>query len=178
MVSLPARWYPLRYHEEQQSCIRTRKKYVVAVAGRGSGKTEIARRKIVYALRIKKPWSNPIYVYALPTYPQAKKIAWVEIQELIPKHWIARNGINISDMSIKTIFGSTLYIVGMDKPHRIEGLQIDGIVLDESSDQRPGIMKTVSPMLTHRNAWCWRIGVPKRSGVEELSLEIFMKEEF
>jgi hypothetical protein len=56
-------------------------------------------------------------------------------------------------------------VFGMDKPHRVEGDQYDGGVLDESSDQRPGSFdKSVRPALSWREGWCWRIGVPKRTG--------------
>jgi hypothetical protein len=151
-------------------------RFAAVVAGRGSGKTELARRRIVYHLAIKKPWVDPIYVFALPTYNQAEKIAWTKIMDLVPEEWIAQ-GTSNAKLTLKTIFGSTLYVVGMDKPHRIEGMQIDGIVLDESSDQKPGIFNlTIRPMLTERNAWAWRIGVPKRAGVGRVEFQAFFKE--
>jgi hypothetical protein len=150
-------------------------RFAAAVAGRGSGKTELARRRIVYHLPIKKPWPDPIYIYALPTYRQAERVAWDPIMNLIPKDWLIE-GTSKSTLTIRTKFGSTLHIVGMDKPHRIEGLQIDGIVLDESSDQKPGIFdKTIRPMLTARNAWAWRIGVPKRAGIGRIEFQSFFK---
>jgi hypothetical protein len=68
-------------------------------------------------------------------------------------------------MIVETVFGSRLYCVGLDKPARIEGVQWDGGVIDESSDQKPGVFdRSVRPALTHRAGWCWRIGVPKRFG--------------
>lgn len=179
-LSLPQAWYPLRYHPTQAklwSFLQNRtKKYISAVAGRGSGKTEIARRFIVQQLAYKKPWPDPLFAYCLPTYPQAKKVAWYPLIQLIPPQWIAKDGINKTESTITTIFGSKLYIVGMDKPYRIEGLQFDDIVLDESSDQRPGTFsKTVVPMLTHRNGRCIRIGVPKKSGVGRVDFKLFFE---
>jgi len=165
----------MRPHIVQSMLWRCPTRFAAVVAGRGSGKTDLARKKIVYSLAIKRPWPNPIYAYGLPTYAQAKKVAWAPIKGLIPDEWIA-DGTSMSDMVIKTKFGSTLYIVGMDKPFRIEGLQLDGIVLDESSDQKPGIFpRTVRPMLTERNGWCWRIGVPKRSGIGKVDFQSFFK---
>jgi hypothetical protein len=158
-------WTPLRFHDQQARLWRTRSRYVAVAAGRGSGKTELARRRVVRFLPVRKPWPNPIYVYALPTSAQAHRVAWREIKKLVPRHWIAGEPKE-SSMTIETIFGSELRVVGMDKPHRIEGDQIDGIVLDESCDQKPTAFNlTVSPMLTHRDGWCWRIGVPKRYGI-------------
>ena len=69
-------------------------------------------------------------------------------------------------MRIETIFGSVLFLIGLDKPERIEGIQIDGIVVDENCDIKPGTIDlSVLPTLTWRKGWLWRIGVPKRFGI-------------
>jgi len=177
-------WTPFKHHDMQQQMIKDHLQFlryqmkgelcpnhvcprvITAVAGRGSGKTDIWRKLLITELKYKKPWLDPIFIYAMPTYGQAERVAWEPILKLIPRDWVAKNGINIQKQTIKTIFGSTLYIAGLDKPNRIEGLQIDGIVIDESSDIKPGIFdKSIRPMLSHRHAWVARIGVPKRSGV-------------
>lgn len=157
-------WTPLRFHAKQNALWRTKAKFCAVVAGRGSGKTEIARRRIIRYLAVKKPWPDPMYLYALPTYNQASRVAWKPLLNLIPPSWIKR--VNSSAYTIETVFGSTLYVMGMDKPQRAEGVQWDGIVLDESSDQRPKTFDlSLLPAMSHRDPWCWRIGVPKRFGV-------------
>lgn len=162
MVSLP--WKQLRRHKLQQRLWTTTARFTAVAAGRGSGKTELARRRVVRFLPVTKPWPDPLYFYALPTYSQAKRVAWDPILQLIPREWI--KSANKSELCVETIFGSKLYIVGMDKPERIEGVQWDGGVIDESSDQRPKAFdRSVMPALSHRDAWCWRIGVPKRFGI-------------
>jgi len=99
----------------------------------------------------------------MPTYGQAKRVAWKHLIELIPKHWVKK--INVMDLYIETIFGSELYVMGMDQPQRLEGVQIDGIVVDEACDHKPESFDlSIKPTLSWRNAWTWRIGVPKRSG--------------
>jgi len=161
-------WTVLRYHEIQHSMYHADLnviRFPVAVAGRGSGKTELWRRRIVKELAVKKPWHDPIYFYCLPTFEQARRVGWEKIKDLVPPSWIDGRP-NESRLLIRTIFGSKLYVVGMDKPHRIEGDQVDGIVLDECSDQKPeAYTKTILPMLQERVGWCARIGVPKRSGI-------------
>lgn len=160
---IPSAWFPLRPHIVQDALWRCDARFVGVLAGRGSGKTEISRRRVVRFLPLKKPWKRPLYFYAVPTYKMAKRIAWPEIKDLIPRHWIA--DINESELKITTVFGSVLYLFGMDKPERAEGSQYDGGVIDESSDQKPDVFKgTFLPALSHRNGWCWRIGVPKRHG--------------
>lgn len=158
-------WMPMRYHKLQSEAYYSKRRFVGLACGRGSGKTELARRRIVRFLPVKRPWSDPLYFYALPTYNQAKRVAWKPLLNLIPRSWI-KGDPSLASMVIETVFGSTLYVVGMDKPQRIEGVQWDGGVVDESCDQKPGTFdRSIMPGLTHRAAWCWRIGVPKRYGV-------------
>ena len=117
-----------------------------------------------------KPWSDPRYFFACPTLKQAKRIAWQDLLDLIPDNWIegGKHGRNVSltNMVIRTAFGSELHVVGLDKPHRIEGGQWDSGVIDESSDIRPRAYDvSILPALTWRSGKCARIGVPKRQGV-------------
>lgn len=133
--------------------------------GRQSGKTLLALKKLVLHLRYKKPWSDPRYFYGSPTYSQAKRVAWDRIQRLIPKNWILGKPSE-SELTIKTIFGSELFLIGFDQPQRIEGMQFDGGVIDENSDIKPKTFDlSVALTLAHRNGWCDFIGVPKRHGI-------------
>lgn len=162
---LPKTWAPLRPHLKQYQAYFSKQKFVGLACGRGSGKSELAKRRIIRALPVTKPWPDPIYFYALPTYNQAKRVAWESLIKLIPPSWIKRDGLKVSELYIDTVFGSRLYVVGMDKPERIEGVQWDGGVLDEACDHKPGSFdKSVLPALTHRCEFFWRIGVPKRQG--------------
>jgi hypothetical protein len=119
---------------------------------------------LVRSLPVQKTWADPRYFYGAPTEKQAKRIAWHHLLRLIPKDWVS--DINRSDLVVETIFGSSLHIVGLDKPQRIEGVQWDGCVIDESSDVKPKTFDlSVLPALTWRTGWAWRIGVPKRFGI-------------
>lgn len=158
-------WFPMRYHKPQAHLWRTQARRVAVLAGRGSGKTELARRYMVRMLAVRKPWLDPMYAYCLPVYKQAKRVAWAKLKALVPPEWLDGTPSE-SELVIRTKFGSSLHVVGMDKPARIEGDQWDGVVLDESCDQKPSAFKlSVQPALTHRDGFCWRIGVPKRFGV-------------
>lgn len=157
-------WPQLNYHPTQYAAWSSRAKVNYLPCGRASGKTELALRKLVRYLPIRKKHPDPIYTFAGPTYQQAKRIAWRKLLALTPDRWI--KDVSFTELSIKTIFGSEVFLVGMDKPERIEGIQIDGIVIDENCDIKPGVVDlSVLPTLTWRNGWMWRIGVPKRFGV-------------
>ena len=173
-AGLPAVWEPMRYHGGQYALWRDQRRFLAVAAGRGSGKTALAKRKLVAALPIITPWSDPRYFYGAPTYRQARRVAWKDLGSLTPPAWSAR--IGNADMTIETVFGSTLAVVGLDKAARIEGVQWDGCVLDESSDLKPGVFDlSVFPALTHRRGWCWRIGVPKRNGVGAVEFRDFFE---
>lgn len=168
-------WTKLRYHAVQFKLWTSTKRFRVVPAGRGSGKTELAKRYLVRHLPVAKPWGDPRYFYAAPTEKQAKRIAWNSLLRLVPKKWV--QSINRSELFIETIFGSTLNIVGLDKPQRVEGVQWDGGIMDESSDIKPGTFDlNILPALTHRDGWCWRIGVPKRYGVGAAEYRAFYEE--
>ena len=156
-------WPQLTYHQIQRELWTCKERFVYAPAGRQSGKTELALRRLVRYLPIKKPWPDPRYFYASPTYRQCKSVAWARLLSLIPDNWI--RDISLTDLSIMTIFGSELFLVGLDKPERIEGQILDGGVIDENSDVKPGTFDlNILPTLVWRDGWIWFIGVPKRFG--------------
>lgn len=153
----------LRPHPLQSRAYLAPEKFVGLACGRGSGKSLIAKYRLIRALSETTTHKRPIYFYLLPTEAQAKRIAWVDFISMIPKDWIKK--INSTDKTIETHFGSVLYVLGGDKPQRLEGVQWDGGVVDEACDYRPGVWDlTLMPALTHRCRFCFRIGVPKRFG--------------
>lgn len=158
-------WFPLNYHPIQARVWRDSARFKALACGRGSGKTELSRRYVVRMLPVKKKHHDPpMYFYALPTREQARRIAWEKLKALVPDNWVVGSPRE-SDLVIKTVFGSSLHLVGMDKPHRIEGNQWDGGIVDESCDQKPGHFdRSIRPALSHKSGFCWRIGVPKRFG--------------
>ena len=162
-------WHPLKWPTPNHPAIQAYtcgKRFVYLPCGRGSGKTEISKRKLVRCLPLKKPWGDPRYFYAGPTYGHIKRMAWRSLIDLIPPQWIEVGGIHHSELYIRTVFGSELWMIGLDKPQRIEGNQWDGGIVDESSDIRPRAFElSILPALTWRDGWCWRIGVPKRFGI-------------
>ena len=169
-LALTPAWTPLTYHPIQWDVWQQPIRFKAIPAGRGSGKTELAKRKLVASLMC-----DPIapmgdvrkYLYGAPTLPQAKQTAWDDLLKLIPKAWIGDPDSDVSrtDYTIRTRFDSLLRVVGLDRPERVEGVQWNGGVLDESCDLKPGTFdRNLLPALSWRNGWCWRIGVPKRTG--------------
>lgn len=155
----------LRPHYEQTKFFLSKKRYRVAVAGRGSGKTEIARKILVGKMTERKVHPGALYLYGLPTQDQARRVAWEPLLKMIPEALI-KGTPNQARMTLTLINGATLKCAGLEKPHRLEGVQYDGVIIDESSDVKPGVFDVnLGPAMTHRNAWALRIGVPKRRGI-------------
>jgi hypothetical protein len=177
-LALPSWWNQQRYHQTQRFLWYTKSRFTAVPAGRRSGKTEFAKRRLIAWLPVQRDWRNPRYFYGGPTYGQARRIAWDHLLNLIPPDWIrgGRYGRNVSrgDMRIKTIFGSELWVIGLDSPQRVEGDPWDGCILDESSDLKEGAFtRSIRPALSDRQGWCWRIGVPKRAGLGAREYRLF-----
>jgi hypothetical protein len=158
---LPERWTPLRPHPVQNELWTSLNRFKVVPAGRRSGKTELAKRRLIKSLPLKLPYGPARYFAAAPTNDQARRIYWDDLKALTPKQWLASRP-NESRMIIKTIFGSEIEVVGLDKPERIEGSPWDGGIIDEIGNVKAGAwQENVRPALSDRNGWCWLIGVPE-----------------
>lgn len=138
-------------------------RFVVVPAGRRSYKTELSKRKLIRAAIDSKAsvWDKPRYFAGAPTRDQAKRIFWDDLKALMPEQYLDGKPSE-SELTISTIFGSSISVVGLDKPERIEGSPWDGGVLDEYGNMRSDVWGDhVRPALSDRLGWCWLIGVPE-----------------
>lgn len=160
MSVLGPRWEPLRHHDTQQAYWRSPHRFNVVPAGRRSGKTELAKRKVVkHALRGRNGIYPARYFAAAPTFGQAKRIFWDDLKDLTPDSLTL--DVSETDKIIKTP-KSEIHVLGMDKPERFEGSPWDGGVLDEYANMRPETWgEHVRPALSDRLGWCDLIGVPE-----------------
>lgn len=159
-----SRAYPLRPHEAGERYTHSPVRFNVTAAGRRSGKTERAKRRVVRAAMGSGPrpseHDDPAYFCAAPTYAQAKAVYWSDLKKLIPLE--LRTKTSESDLMIRTVVGSEIWVLGMDKPERIEGRPWDGGVLDEFGNMKAGAWgENVRPALSDRLGWCDLIGVPE-----------------
>jgi hypothetical protein len=162
MTLLGTRWYGLRHHPVQARLYRQPARFSVVPAGRRSGKTEIAKRRIVRtALGCTADWHDPRFFFGAPTRDQAKSIYWSDLKLLVPERFRLGRPRE-TDLTIRLINGVELVVVGMDKPQRIEGRPWDGGVLDEYANMRASAWtENVRPALAERRGFCWFVGVPE-----------------
>lgn len=155
------RLYPLRYHAMQDAYDKSQAKYNVVPAGRRSGKTEKAKRKLIRKVFEPKPWPNPRYFAGAPTAAQARQIYWEDLKAMLPSS-VRGKKPSESRMEIYLCTGAMVAVIGMDKPQRIEGAPWDGGILDEYADMKPEAWgANVQPALADRDGWCDLIGVPE-----------------
>lgn len=153
---------PLEPHPVQSALWRTKARFPVAACGRRSGKSEIAKRKICKAA-ITCPYPDGWFVYSAPTRDQAKRIAWQDLQRMLLDLDVVKRCYT-SDLTIKLNSGVEVCCVGMDRPERIEGRILDGIVLDEYANMRPEAWEAhVRPALSTRDreGWALFVGTPE-----------------
>jgi len=154
----PDRWGKLIATPEQIAFRDDNVRYKVCAAGRRSGKTERAKRKIVKeAFR-----QTGLYFFAAPTYGQVKKIYWDDLKEFIPK-WALKSKPSESELIVKLINDSEIHLIGLDKPQRIEGIPWTGGGIDEIADiKADALHSNILPAFDTigLNTWCMFYGVP------------------
>lgn len=160
-MALPVRWTALKHHDEQQRYWNSPYRFNVIPSGRRSGKTELFKRKLVKrALLATTPWP-PAYFAAAPTRDQAKRIFWTDLKALVDRRYLAGRPSE-TELMIPLINGAEIWVIGMDKPERIEGKPWDGGGLDEYANMKETAWsQNVRPALSDRTGWCDFLGVPE-----------------
>ncbi len=168
-----AEWWPdMKDHAERRRLWRSKARHRVAAAGRGSGKSEDGARILLlgddhHLGAINPPAvAAPLFVIAAPTRDQVKNIWWKRIKGMVPAELLA-GPPRESDLEINLRTGSTIRLVGLDKPHRVEGVSIDGLLVDEFAEvKRDSWESALEPTLNRlgRPGWAYFIGRPKGRG--------------
>lgn len=163
IATLSPRYYPLRAHPVQLAYATSPHRFNVVPAGRRSGKTERAKRKLVKrSLRLDRVAhrETPRYFAGAPTRDQAKRIFWADLKAMYRPYF--RGTPSESELTIRLVNGAEIVVLGLDKPERIEGSPWDGGLVDEYADVKAGAWgENIRPALADRNGWCDLTGVPE-----------------
>ena len=147
---------PFKKHLIQIAYWNSTARFRVVAAGRRSGKTHIAKKRVIKEVITK----GGKYFVAAPTRSQAKMIYWDDLKKMIPKQFIVGKPSE-TELIIKLHNGS-LHVVGLDEPARIEGIPWKGGVLDEYGNMKEDTwFKHVEPALGTMVGWCDLIGTPE-----------------
>lgn len=161
------RWYDLIDHPVQidlVNAVDNGVRFPVVPAGRRSGKTERFKRFLTLQAANN---SNEKYFAGAPTRDQAKRIFWDDLK-LFTFACTHKKQPSESELKIFMDNGSTISVLGLDKPQRIEGTNWTGGGIDEIADIKPEAVNenimpaldTINPTRPDYRAWCWFLGVP------------------
>lgn len=105
------------------------------------------------------PKDNPRFAYIAPLFRQAKQVAWDYLKEYtksIPGVKAFEN-----ELKIDLPNGARIQLFGADNPDALRGIYLDGVILDEFGQMKPGLWGSVlRPLLTDRLGWATFIGTP------------------
>jgi hypothetical protein len=124
---------------------------------------------MVRALADATAWDDPRYFIGGPTRDQVKRIQWDKVKALTPSHWVKR--IYDSDLCIKTIWGSELWLMGLDKPARLEGSPWNGCHMTEYATCKDLWDANLRPALADRRGWAILEGTPDFNGANAIRYE-------
>lgn len=152
-------WKRLRDNDKQSLFLRDYTRFQVVPCGRRSGKTEIGRRKIVLSA------FNSIggnFFLSAPTREQCKRIFWDTTKALAKPLAPNKRHYSESELVITLRNDSKIYLIGLDKPERIEGIPWNGGLIDEYGNTKPQAWQNhIRPALSDTGGFCFFTGVPE-----------------
>lgn len=144
----------VKLRQFQRDILNDKNRFKVAVVHRRAGKTVLGL--LMMLIGCARP--NRRYWYIAPTYRAAKMIAWEELKHLLPP------AAKINEVELSAIFpnGSRIELKGAENPDALRGAGLNGVVLDEFSEQQPKLWtEIVLPMLADHRGWAFIVGTPK-----------------
>jgi hypothetical protein len=129
-------------------------------AHRRCGKTVACVNDMIKrALETRRAGPPTRYAYVAPYLAQAKEVAWGYLLSFAKP---AMRDKNEGELWVELVNGARIRIHGADNPDRLRGAFLDGVVLDEFADMRPGVWgEVIRPMLADYRGWATFIGTPK-----------------
>lgn len=128
------------------------------VCHRRAGKTVACVNELV-ARAMYTSKKNARYAYIAPFYRQAKDVAWQYLKESTEQFATA---VRESELRVILPNGAWITLYGADNIDALRGIYLDGVVIDEYGDCRPGLWgEVILPTLADRRGWAVFIGTPK-----------------
>lgn len=153
-IILPYNYKPRHYQVPIFQAIDNGKKRAILISHRRSGKD-----KTLLNLMIKKMFERVgIYFYFLPTYKQAKKVIWDNVDgdgfkftDHFPPSLIAAK--NETELKITMKNSSVFQLIGTDDWDGVMGTNPVGCVFSEFSLQNPAAWDYIRPILRENGGW-------------------------
>lgn len=144
----------------QQIVSNDANRFKVVVAGRRWGKSWLSMHEMAKHAR----FPNSKIFYVAPTYKMCKQILWDDIKEkFIRCRWAKK--INESDLTIKLVNGSQIFLRSGDNPDNLRGVSMDYLVMDEAAMINQKMWTEVCrPALSDRQGGAMFITTPQGKG--------------
>jgi phage terminase large subunit len=122
----------VKLHKNQYQIAVDKTRFKVLCAGRRFGKSVLAR---MTTLKWATDYPGRFFWIVSPTYQMAKDIHWKDGFNLeIPQDWIEKK--NEQDLEVVLKNGSRISLRSADKPDRLRGVRLGGLVVDEVASMR------------------------------------------
>jgi Terminase large subunit, T4likevirus-type, N-terminal len=153
--------FSFRDHRQQILYFNSTTRFTLAAAGRRSGKSEIAIRRLFRrALGLPSDSSVKMFYIGAPTYDQVRLIYWDKLKALVPD-WMIDGKPNETRLYLTMMNGATIRLIGLDKAERMEGGSILGIIIDEFGNVDAGAWENnIKPALADTGGFADLLGVP------------------
>lgn len=154
-IQIPFRFTPRSYQLPFLKAMDNGIKRALLIWNRRSGKD-----KVCFNFTVKKAFEKVgTYFYFLPTYSQAKKVIWDNIDndgfrmlDHIPKELVKNT--NATELKIELVNGSIIQLIGADEFKKSGvGTNPTGVVFSEYSLTDPEAWRYVSPILAANGGW-------------------------
>lgn len=151
------------FHPKQAEYELSEKRFVWIPAARRTGKTWIAKRRGVKKALQNTTWPDCRIAFCAPTYSQVKRIYWDDLKRMLTA---VEGGViqdkSESELMIRLVNGSEIWLIGMDKPDRFEGSSWNWVFADEVANMKPkAIEQHIMPALSERLGGLDQYGVPE-----------------
>lgn len=157
IINLPYNFDPREY---QADFLASPKKFKVAIWHRRGGKSKTAVNSQI--LKTQMPdFKGKTFYYILPTFSQAKKVAWDELVKMhVPMEIVQK--MNGSELSVYYKNGSIQRFVGCDDYRTLKGINPIDVVFDEFQHSDPRVWtEVVKPILSENGGSATFIGTPE-----------------
>ena len=135
------------------------KRFNVLVCHRRMGKSVLCINILVRAA-LEGRKADMRFAYIAPLFRQAKQVAWDYLKfytDQIPGRRFYEN-----DLRVDLPNGARITLYGGDNVDSLRGIYLDGVILDEYAQMRPGLWGSViRPLLTDRKGFGIFIGTPQ-----------------
>lgn len=135
-------------------------RFFVIPSGRRARKTLISSRKIIFGDRGAVQSDKKRFFQGAPTRQQAKDIFWEKLKTETKE--FQRKRPNESELYVELHSGSRVYVIGLDRPERIEGMPWDGCHITEVGNLKHDAWPAhIRPVLSDTGGFAILDGVPE-----------------